>query len=118
MDTDMIAYCGINCSACEAYLATRSGDPAELGRVAEAWRKFDPNVTATTLMCDGCLTNDGDLFSWCAECPIRICARERAVASCAYCDDYGCDRLAPHFEQNPQMRESLDALRREFMSAV
>ncbi len=50
MDAKVIAFCGIDCSACDAYRATQSGDPAELDRVATAWRALDPNVTTDTLL--------------------------------------------------------------------
>ncbi len=115
MDAKVIAFCGINCSACDAYRATQSGDPAELDRVATAWRALDPNVTTDTLRCDGCLAVTGRLYSWCAECPIRTCARKHGVASCAYCTEYVCDKRAPHFEQNPKMRSSLDTMRAEYL---
>lgn len=118
MEAKAIAFCGIDCSVCDAYLATQSGDPAELERVATAWRQLDPNVTANTLRCDGCLAVGGRLFSWCTECPIRTCARQHGVASCAYCAEYVCDRLAPHFEQNPKMRDILNAMRAEYLSSA
>ena len=115
MEERIIAYCGITCSSCDAYLATQTGDPLALERVAAAWRvKFDPSMTAACLVCDGCLA-DSPVAGFCNVCPIRVCARERSVASCAYCDDYGCDKLAPHFEGNPKMREVLDAMRRTFL---
>lgn len=119
MESKMIAYCGITCSSCDAFLATQGGDPAELERVAAAWRaQFDPGITATSIACNGCLVEAGPLCSFCAICLIRICATGRGVASCAYCGDYPCDKLAPHFERAPQMREVLDAMRREYLAAA
>ncbi len=119
MEAKMIAYCGIACSSCDAFLATQSGDPAELERVAAAWRaQVDPGITTADIPCNGCLAEVGPLCSYCAICPVRICARERGVASCAYCGDYPCDKLAPHFAHAPQMRDVLDALRREYLAAA
>jgi hypothetical protein len=51
-------------------------------------------------------------------CPIRICATDRGEESCGYCDDYPCDRLVPHFEHAPQMRDLLDGLRRQYLTAA
>lgn len=45
---EIIAYCGIMCSDCEAYLATLAGDVEALARVAERWnRQYDLAYTAT-----------------------------------------------------------------------
>ena len=116
MESKIIAYCGITCSSCDAYLATQSGDQAELERVAEAWRKqFDPHITAASIVCDGCLVDSGPVASYCSWCPNRACAKDRGVASCAHCSDYPCDTLAPHLEHAPEMRDLLDAIRREFL---
>ena len=30
-------YCGLDCSQCEAYLATQKNDDAERSRIAKAW---------------------------------------------------------------------------------
>ena len=53
----LIAYCGLDCAKCPAYVATQSGDPAELERVAAEWREaFNmPDLTVESLICDGCL---------------------------------------------------------------
>jgi len=42
---------------------------------------------------DGCRTEGERLFSGCRQCPIRACARQRKVESCAFCGEYGCERL-------------------------
>ena len=36
---NMIAYCGLVCSDCQAYVATQANDPAALERVAAEWRE-------------------------------------------------------------------------------
>ncbi len=110
----IIAYCGLNCAACPAYLATQSGDPAALERVAAEWRvAFNaPDITAASLACDGCLaTIGGRLADYCAVCEIRACAVERNVVSCAFCADYGCAKLEGFLAQSPAARETLEQLR-------
>ena len=37
MDQRMIAYCGLDCSECEAYQATKKEDIEKLKAVAEKW---------------------------------------------------------------------------------
>ena len=110
----IIAYCGLNCAECPAYLATQSGDPAALERVVAEWRvAFNaPDMTAESIICDGCLVTDGGrLAGYCSMCEIRTCAIERAVANCAFCADYGCAKLEGFLAQAPAARETLEQLR-------
>jgi hypothetical protein len=110
----IIAYCGLNCAECPAYLATQSGDPAALERVAAEWRvAFNaPEMTAESIICDGCLaTNGGRLADYCGMCEIRACALERNMASCAFCADYACAKLESFLAQAPAARETLEQLR-------
>ncbi len=95
----MTAFCGLNCSTCPIYRATRESDPAK--------RRMEREEIAATILagygrkltagqvtdCDGCKSDTGRLFSGCTECQVRECARERKVDSCAFCPAYPCDKL-------------------------
>jgi len=110
----IIAYCGLNCAGCPAYIATKSGDPAALERVAAEWRvAFNaPEMTAESIICDGCLASIGErLAGYCGMCEIRACAIERGVVNCAFCDDYGCAKLEGFLAQAPEARATLGQLR-------
>jgi len=109
----IIAYCGLTCTECEAYLATQANDHAALERVVIKWREEynAPNVTVESVICDGCLASDGRLCGHCFECEIRACGVARGVANCAYCDDYGCAKLEGFFGFVPTARATLDAIR-------
>jgi hypothetical protein len=108
----IIAYCGLICSDCPAYVATQAGDQAALERVAAQWRQDynAPNITVESVICDGCL-NVGRKCSHCAECDIRACGVERGVANCAHCSDYACDKLTRFFGLVPQVQTVLDGIR-------
>ena len=111
----IVAYCGLVCSDCPAYVATQSNDAAALERVAAQWREeFDsPDITADSILCDGCLgTNGGRRIDYCATCQIRACALERGVVNCAYCADYACAKLEGFFAQAADARAVLDDIRR------
>jgi hypothetical protein len=110
----MIAYCGINCSECPAYIATQTNDDNERKRVAEMWAKqYNPNLTAKDINCDGCTTSSIRVFSWCNECPIRKCGNEKSVNNCAYCVEYAaCDKLATFFKMAPKAKDTLDTIRK------
>jgi len=105
----MVAYCGLVCTDCPAYIATQAGDRAALERVAAQWRQEyeAPNITVGSIMCDGCLT-DGRKCSHCFECAVRACGLERGVFNCAHCDDYACDKIEAFFGFVPDARTLLD----------
>jgi len=111
----MIAFCGLNCAACEAYLATQANDLAAQQRVLAKWRQeFNaPNMTIADVTCDGCVTLNGRAGGYCSQCPIRACGVERKVTNCAYCADYStCEKLAGFFTQAPAAKTTLDEIRR------
>lgn len=109
----MIAYCGLVCTECPGYIATQADDRAALEQVAAQWREeFDaPDITAESVICDGCLGAKGRKCSHCFECAIRACAMEQTVVNCAHCDDYGCDKLERFFGFVPKARSRLDGIR-------
>jgi len=109
----IIAYCGLVCSDCEAYLATQAGNRNALEQVAEKWRvEYDaPGITVESVLCDGCLTEIGRKCSHCGECDIRACGMERGVANCAHCPDYACDKVERFFGFVPPARQLLDSIR-------
>ena len=72
----LITYCGIDCSECPAYLATQSGDKKEIKKVADEWSSDSMSFKPEEILCNGC-NQDGQIFSWCSECPIRICCRDK-----------------------------------------
>ncbi|MBN1874957.1 MAG: DUF3795 domain-containing protein [Anaerolineae bacterium] len=110
----MIAYCGLVCTDCPAYLATQANDQAALEAVAAQWREqfHSPEITAATIVCDGCLATSGRLAGYCGMCQIRACGVERGVVNCAHCADYeGCEKLAGFLAQAPEAKTVLDGIR-------
>jgi hypothetical protein len=108
----IIAYCGLVCSECEAYVATQANDQGALEEVAAQWRaQYNaPGITVEDVICDGCLDN-GKKCHHCAECEIRACGVERGVVNCARCDDYACEQLEGFFAMVPDARDTLNGLR-------
>jgi len=110
----IIAYCGLVCTDCPAYIATQANDQAALEQVAAQWREeYDtPNITVESVICDGCLTSAGRHCSHCFECEIRACGVERGVVNCAHCADYACEKMGVFFGIVPDARAVLDEIRR------
>jgi hypothetical protein len=109
----MIAYCGLVCTACPAYLATQANDWQALEQLAARAREEygQADATAESAMCDGCLADSDRLCGYCAMCDVRACALALNLANCAHCDDYGCQKLESFWAMAPEARATLDAIR-------
>jgi hypothetical protein len=106
--TQLMAFCGLDCSQCPAYIATQANDIPKLTSLAQEW--FDGATDHTIILCDGCNAN-GRIMQWCAECPTRTCAVERGFPNCAHCSDYGCEKLMMVFSQSEDAKSNLDRIR-------
>ncbi|MBN1286350.1 MAG: DUF3795 domain-containing protein [Anaerolineae bacterium] len=86
--TEMIGYCGYNCHLC----AARSDDPAVRQQLVDGWRKIfgHENYTAENVKCDGC-RSAGRVAD--QQCQARPCAQAKGVESCAFCDEFPCDKM-------------------------
>ena len=113
--SSLIAFCGLDCAQCEAYQATQANDRKKAQLVAEKWGKAFGDgkpfpIEAT--FCDGCRTESTRKGGYCGQCAVRACAVERKVASCAHCDDYGCETLEGFLKQaGAELRGKLETLR-------
>jgi len=110
----MIAFCGLTCTECPAFVATQKDDDKEKKKVAEMWSKeFNEEVKPEDINCDGCLTEEGGrVFNYCQTCKIRKCAKEKEIKNCAYCDDYACDKLNDFFKMAPEAKTALAEIRK------
>ncbi len=51
----MIGYCGLDCSKCDGFLATKSGDKKKIDEVADKFSiKFQVDIRPEHVICDGC----------------------------------------------------------------
>jgi hypothetical protein len=112
--TTLIAPCGLDCAQCEAYKLTQANDMAALEALAAKWSiEFNaPGMTVKDVNCDGCLAASGRVGGYCAMCGIRKCAQEHSLATCAGCAEYSCEKLTGFWQNAPQARENLEALRK------
>ena len=107
----IIAYCGLVCSDCPAYIATQANDQAALEAVAAQWREEYniPDISAKSVLCDGRLGGSNKVWH-CAECNIRACGVQHDVVNCAHCAEYPCDKLEHFFGMVPDVRATLDQI--------
>ena len=110
----ILAYCGLDCGECEAYVATQKNDRAALEAVAKKWSaQFGgKDMGADACVCDGCSTGKRAATAHTATCGIRVCASKRGVVTCAHCPDYGCAILQGFFAFAPVLKEKLETIRK------
>ncbi len=108
---EMISVCGMHCDQCEAYIATQENDDDKRAEVAKLWSKqFKTDIQTESINCDGCLSN-GQLVGYCNVCGIRKCGTAKAIANCAYCEEYTCDELRSFLQMVPEAKNNLDQIR-------
>jgi hypothetical protein len=109
---EIIAFCGLLCSECGAFLATKNNDDKKREEVAQLWSKeYGSDIKSEDINCEGCLSEGENIFNYCRVCEIRKCGKEKGVMNCAYCDEYTCEKLEKFFQMVPAAKERLDKIR-------
>ena len=107
----MFAYCGLNCSHCDAYIATQENNDSKRESTAQDWSKmYNTEVKPEQINCDGC-KSDGVKFFYCNMCEIRQCCVSNNVDNCAACANYICPTLADFIKLAPEAGVALEILR-------
>ncbi len=111
----IIAFCGLDCSKCDAFMATQAEDPERMEQIAERWtRELKTQFTIQDVLCDGCRSSR--ISGWCQRiCVIRPCAEKRGVETCASCSDYQCEKLEKFLSDEPAAREYLEETRKSLI---
>ena len=109
----MVAFCGIVCTECPAFVATQNDDDVGRKKVAEAWSKqFNMPMKPEDVNCDGCVSGSKRLVNYCHICEIRKCGQAKLVVNCAHCDDYACEKLTKFFATAPQTKATLEEIKK------
>lgn len=106
----LIACCGLDCEQCDARIATVNNDNELREATAKKWREMNnaPQITAATINCMGCRA-DGVKFAYCSDyCPIRKCAAEKGLQTCAECGEVeNCQIVGAIIQSNPDAKRNL-----------
>lgn len=113
----MVAYCGIVCTECPAYIATEKDDDELRDKIAKKWSSNKYPIKAEDVNCYGCVVEEKEMMDFCAECEVRNCGIKRGVKNCAYCSDYPCKKLEKLWEylNLPETKEELEKIRKKIM---
>lgn len=109
---EYIAYCGLDCEACEARLATINNDDALRGKVAKLWSELNgAEITPEMINCTGCRIS-GVKTPFCDSlCPIRQCAKRRQMETCGSCPEMkSCEKVGAIIGNNPDARDRLEKI--------
>ena len=109
----MVAFCGMVCTECPAFIATQNDDDEARRRTVDLWKKqFNVDLKPEDINCkEGCLSDGEDKFGHCKVCQIRQCSIEKRLENCARCDEYACDILSAFLEKAPEAKAALDEIR-------
>ena len=105
----MIAYCGLNCEQCDAYLATLHDDQALREKTAKLWSELNHvEIPPEQINCQGCRA-EGVKTVFCDQlCEIRSCAAQKAVETCGGCPGWEtCGKVSMIIGNNPEARNNL-----------
>ena len=104
-----IAYCGLDCEQCDAYIATLHDDQALREKTARLWAELNhAPILPEHIHCQGCRA-DGAKTVFCEQlCAVRRCARQRGVSTCGDCPEMeSCPTVGAFFANAPQAKKNL-----------
>ncbi len=104
-----IAYCGLDCEKCDAYIATVNDDQALREKTAKLWAEMNnAPILPEHINCLGCRT-DGIKTYYCESlCEIRQCAMKKGVETCGDCSEMvSCQIVGKVISSCPEARANL-----------
>jgi hypothetical protein len=121
MEREYACYCGLCCGTCAVKMRVEPAAKVlydEMSKLGfgeimsffpdgEKFWSFLKGMTSKGV-CVSCKAGSGN-----PACEIRLCAKERNVAMCAFCDNYPCDKLANLFKGYPMLNHDNSVLRKE-----
>jgi len=121
MNEKYMCYCGLYCENCAVKATVEPSSRVlyeEMKRVGfEDIINLLPNgegfwsflkSTCHEGMCSSCKEGSGN-----PGCEVRICAKEKGLEMCAFCEEYPCHEFDEFFQGYPSLKRDNDVLRNE-----
>ena len=105
----MIAYCGLDCEKCDAYIATKNNDQALREKTAKLWSELNnADILPEHINCEGCRTNGVKTYYCDTLCAIRQCAMKKNISTCGDCAQMEqCEKVAVVIGNNANALKNL-----------
>ena len=105
----MIAYCGLDCEKCDAYLATIHDDQALREKTAIAWSALNrTTILPQDINCQGCRADGIKTVICDSLCQIRQCALQKGVQTCGDCEALEkCPTVGTILANSPETLQNL-----------
>ena len=106
---EMIAYCGLDCEKCDAYIATINDDQKLREKTAKLWAELNnAPILPEHINCQGCRVKGVKTVFCESICGIRQCAIKKGVSTCGECSDLeNCSTVGAIQENNPSALNKL-----------
>lgn len=104
-----IAFCGLDCTKCDAYIATKNDDQSLRERTAKLWAELNhAPILPEHINCEGCRMDGGKTLFCSSLCEIRKCAVAKRMGTCGDCPERdACLKVKAIWQNNPQAKENL-----------
>ena len=105
----MIAYCGLDCDKCDAYIATINNDQELRVKTAKLWTELNnTTILPEHINCKGHRAHGIKTVYCDSLCSIRQCAMKKGVSTCGDCPDMEkCQTVGMILSNNPAALKNL-----------
>ena len=105
----LIAYCGLDCEKCDAFIATKNNDQALRERTAKLWSELNnAPILPEHINCEGCRVDGVKTFFCQTLCAVRKCAVGKGVGTCGDCAEMeSCQKIGAIIAHNPDVLKNL-----------
>lgn len=86
----VMARCGYRCDLCPGYIGNIHSDQ-DRKQVSDGWFTYiGVRYPPEEIGCRGCLDEEEPADP---NCPVRPCVEEKGLDTCAFCEEFACDKL-------------------------
>ena len=111
----MIAFCGLDCEKCDAFIATKNNDQALREKTAKLWSELNNvPILPEHINCEGCRVDGVKTFYCSTLCEIRKCALSKGVETCGDCQEMvTCPKVGAVLQNSIEARDNLQKMKWE-----